>query len=240
MKLGVILPSFRDDPAMALSCAAYAAGRVDGVFAYDHLFPMGSPERPALAPFPLLAAVAAQHPELSVGPLVARVGLVPDDTLLGELRALAAVVGEGASLVAALGVGDTKGEPERVAYGLPAIPLEERLASLQVIADAIAAEGAEVWLGGAGPSVAKVATATGSAVNLWGVSPEQLAQRAAHSAVTWAGVSSWWNDWGVSMEQALDSLEQAGARWCVVGWPPSADDGAQRALLDAFAAWRSR
>ena len=112
--------------------------------------------------------------------------------------------------------------------------------SLQVIADAIAAEGAEVWLGGAGPSVAKVATATGSAVNLWGVSPEQLAQRAAHSAVTWAGVSSWWNDWGVSMEQALDSLEQAGARWCVVGWPPSADDGAQRALLDAFAAWRSR
>ena len=39
MKLGITLPSFRDDPTRALevAVAAEAAG-LDGVFLYDHLF----------------------------------------------------------------------------------------------------------------------------------------------------------------------------------------------------------
>ena len=59
MKLGVLLPTFRDgaEDALAFAGEAVDAG-VDGVFAYDHLWPMGSPTRPSLAPFPLLAAVA--------------------------------------------------------------------------------------------------------------------------------------------------------------------------------------
>ena len=69
MKVGVVLPTFQSSPAAALEVAdaAVAAG-VDGVFAYDHLWPMGSPTRPALAPFPVLAAVAARHDALCVGP----------------------------------------------------------------------------------------------------------------------------------------------------------------------------
>ena len=59
IKLGVVLPSFRPTAADALDVARQAddAG-IDGVFCYDHLWPMGRPDRPALAPFPLLAAVA--------------------------------------------------------------------------------------------------------------------------------------------------------------------------------------
>ncbi len=59
MRTGVVLPTFRDTPdeAFAAAAAAVAAG-VDGVFCYDHIWPLGQPQRPALAPFPLLGALA--------------------------------------------------------------------------------------------------------------------------------------------------------------------------------------
>ena len=54
-----MLPTFRDTPdeAFAAATEAVAAG-VDGVFCYDHIWPIGQPERPALAPFPILGALA--------------------------------------------------------------------------------------------------------------------------------------------------------------------------------------
>ena len=59
MRTGVVLPTFRDTPdaAFAAAAAAVEAG-VDGLFCYDHIWPIGQPERPALAPFPLLGALA--------------------------------------------------------------------------------------------------------------------------------------------------------------------------------------
>lgn len=237
MRLGVILPSFRADPGAALACAAYAEGRVDGVFAYDHLFPMGAPERPALAPFPLLAAVAARHEGLMVGPLVARVGMVPDATLLAQLRSLAGL--SAAGLVAGLGVGDAKGEPERIAYGLPAVPLGERLASLEAITAELLGAGSAVWLGGAGPSVAKVAQRTGAAVNLWASDAEAVASRAQLGEVTWAAVSSRWATPG-AMHEELSALALAGASWAVVGWPGEAGEAEQRDTLDALKGWAAR
>ena len=54
MRTGVVLPTFRDTPdaAFAAAAAAVAAG-VDGLFCYDHIWPIGQPERPgagALSP----------------------------------------------------------------------------------------------------------------------------------------------------------------------------------------------
>ena len=58
VKLGALLPTFRDGSTDALAFAdrCVDAG-VDGLFAIDHLWPMGSPTRPSLAPFAVLAAV---------------------------------------------------------------------------------------------------------------------------------------------------------------------------------------
>ena len=51
MRTGVVLPTFRDTPDEAFAAAAQAvAAGVDGVFCYDHIWPLGQPERPALAP----------------------------------------------------------------------------------------------------------------------------------------------------------------------------------------------
>ena len=57
MKVGLVVPSFRTDADTALDTAARSeAAGIHGVFVYDHLFPMGSPERPAVPCFPLSAA----------------------------------------------------------------------------------------------------------------------------------------------------------------------------------------
>ena len=96
MRTGVVLPLFRDTPdaAFAAASAAVAAG-VDGLFCYDHIWPLGQPERPALAPFPVLGALATRlgpPREAGEGPflgtLVARVGLVPNAVLAAQFTAL--------------------------------------------------------------------------------------------------------------------------------------------------------
>ena len=89
VKVGVLLPTFRANPADAIGIAIEAEQLgIDGVFVYDHLWPMGRPDRPALAPFPMLGAIVAATSSLSVGTLVARVGVVPDETLVAEFAAL--------------------------------------------------------------------------------------------------------------------------------------------------------
>ena len=61
MRTGVVLPTFRQTPDQAFAAADEAvAGGVDGVFCYDHIWPMSQPERPALAPFPVLGALTAR------------------------------------------------------------------------------------------------------------------------------------------------------------------------------------
>src|SRR5271170_7936087 len=96
MRTGVVLPTFRDRPdaAFAAATAAVTAG-VDGVFCYDHIWPIGQRERPALAPFPLLGALATMLGPPSrpgggpyLGTLVARVGLVPTAVLGAQFVAL--------------------------------------------------------------------------------------------------------------------------------------------------------
>ncbi len=58
MRTGVVLPTFRETPDEAFAAAAQAvAAGVDGVFCYDHIWPLGQPHRPALAPFPVLGAL---------------------------------------------------------------------------------------------------------------------------------------------------------------------------------------
>src|ERR1700728_4195803 len=92
VKVGVMLPTFRDTPRLALSTATEAeALGIDGVFVYDHLWPMGQPGRPALSPFPVLGAIAGSTTRLAIGTLVARVGVVPDETLVAEFAALSSL-----------------------------------------------------------------------------------------------------------------------------------------------------
>jgi alkanesulfonate monooxygenase SsuD/methylene tetrahydromethanopterin reductase-like flavin-dependent oxidoreductase (luciferase family) len=215
VKTGVILPSFQDtaDEALAVARRADELG-VDGVFCYDHLWPMGEPGRPALAPFPLLAAITASTARVAVGTLVARVGLVPDAVLLAEVDALSALAP--GRVVTALGTGDRLSATENEAYGVPFAPPSERRAALRRCVRALRERGVPVWVGGGANPTVRVAEEEGVAVNLWAAAPELVALQSRRSEVTWAGPAP---KSLTAVEALTGELAEAGATWAVFGWP---------------------
>ena len=116
---------------------------------------MGQPERPALAPFPLLGALAARfapRPDGAgpyFGTLVARIGLVPNAVLAAEFRALARLAP--GRVIAGLGTGDSLSAEENRAYGIPFAPAAVRRAEVVALARELTSEGIIVWVAG-GPA----------------------------------------------------------------------------------------
>ena len=208
MRTGVLLPVFEDDagPALGRALEAERAG-VDGVFCYDHLWPIGQPERPALAPFPVLAAVAAVTAKVHLGTLVARVGLVPDAVLLAQFDALTALAP--GRVIAGLGTGDRLSAGENEAYGLPFAPAAVRRAQLRACADAARRRGLPVWIGDGSEATRRIAGAAGMALNLWDATPEVVADEARRAEVTWAGPVR------DDLAGTLGRLARAGATWAV-------------------------
>ena len=220
MKLGILLPLFRDkvDDALDAAVAAEAAG-LHGIFAYDHLWPIGHRERPAFAPFPVLARALTMTSRVKVGPLGARVGLVENSVLDAQFRSLVAI-GPG-RVLAPLGVGDGLSAKENEAYGLAQLPADDRRAQLTELAKDLQARGIPTWVGGSGPKSIASARATGSAVNLWSQPASVVAEHAKTGEVTWAGDLP---AAGEGLAEHLAELQQAGATWAIATYARSAEE----------------
>ncbi len=222
MKLGVILPTFRDDARDALGVAAQCEHYgIDGVFAYDHLWPMGTPGRPSLAPFPVLAAVGARHPSLIVGPLVARVGMVATSHLVGQFRTLAAVAP--GRVIAAIGTGDSKSRDELEAYGLDYASASERREMVAETARELRGE-MSVWIGAGAGATNELARELGVTLNVWDTDAATTRALASRGPLTWAGPAR--DDVGA----LLDQLDALGVTWAVMA--PGVD-------VARLANWRS-
>lgn len=209
MKLGVLLPTFREgaDDALAVAGEAAEAG-VDGVFAYDHLWPMGSRERPSLAPFPLLASVARRHEQLWVGPLVARVGLVSSQHLIEQFATLATWAP--GRVIAALGTGDRLSAQENIAYGLGFHDADERRGLLREAASALC-DAMPVWIGAGAEATNALARDLGVEINVWDATPARV------RALSVAGPTNWAGPVPDDLASTLDALSDAGATWAVFG-----------------------
>lgn len=212
---------FASDPSRPLATAERAAALgFDGVFAADHLFPPtpGGREKPSLEVFSILAAVAARHPELHVGTLVARVTLRPVGLLAKEAASLDRM--SGGKAILALGTGDAESKAEHEVFGIPDPDLATRRSMLGETLDALGAlfEGhayaggaqvpairgplippgsPELWVGGRGTWALEAAARAARAWNGWGLSAEAFAVRAERLrelaagrpvAPTWAGI----------------------------------------------------
>ena len=166
MRVGITLPQFRDDaePALATARAAEAAG-LDGAFVFDHLWPLGQPDRPALHSLVLLGALAAETERVTLGPLVARVGLLPNAVLVHALATVRRMVGP--RLLVTLGTGDEGNRPENEAYGVAYPPVAERVAALVDCVRRLRAEGVPTWVGGRSRAVRRVASEA-DGWNRWG------------------------------------------------------------------------
>lgn len=217
MRTGVLLPIFQEDARRALDVARRAedAG-VDGVFCYDHLWPMGQPERPALAPFPVLARVAGTTTRVALGTLVARVGLVPDPVLLSQFDALAALAPQ--RVIAAIGTGDHLSAGENDAYGVGFEPAAARRTRLRRCVREARQRGLVVWVGDGGPSTRRIAVEEGAALNVWSAAPGDVAAESRRVEVTWAGSPDG------ELAPTVTRLADAGATWAVFAWPVDLDE----------------
>lgn len=189
MRVGVTLPQFRHgvEPALEVARRAEDAG-LDGVFVFDHFWPLGQPVRPALHALTLLGALAAETRRVTLGSLVARVGLVPDALLVHQLVSLHRMVGD--RLVAGLGTGDSANRAENEAYGIEFEPVEERLARLRGCCRELRAAGVRTWVGGRSEAL-RAAAADADGWNGWGTDVATFAEEAAGvppgRELTWAG-----------------------------------------------------
>jgi alkanesulfonate monooxygenase SsuD/methylene tetrahydromethanopterin reductase-like flavin-dependent oxidoreductase (luciferase family) len=201
VKLGLSLPLFTEDVERPLAAAGRAAAAgYDGVFAPDHLFPPGRPDRPSLEPFGILSAIALRHPELRIGTLVTRASIRPAG-LLAKLGAALDHLSEGRAILG-VGAGDAASRAEHEAFGLPFRPAAERVAVLDETVAAVRDlfEGRawaggdhvppiagpllppaqpELWIGGRSDPVIDAAARRADAWNGWGMSASGFRSAAA-------------------------------------------------------------
>jgi alkanesulfonate monooxygenase SsuD/methylene tetrahydromethanopterin reductase-like flavin-dependent oxidoreductase (luciferase family) len=222
VNVGLVAPVFARSPELALSIAQRAdESGIDGVFSYDHLFPINSPQRPALAAIPMLAAMARRTERIRIGTLVSRVTLLPLPVLVAALVTLDEISGHRA--IAGIGTGDSLTKAENEAYGMRFPPLAERLGLLVETARSLRRHGVVTWIGGRSRQVRAIAAADADGWNAWDGPVDELAAFAAANpggaVATWGGPPPPDGDF----EGHLTRLAAAGVAWAVYGPPPATD-----------------
>jgi len=195
LSVGTTLPQFRADAEAAISAATSAeALGLDGVFVFDHLWPIGNPEGEVFHSHELLGALAAETGRVRLGSLVARVGLLPDAVLVNTLLSVDAV--SGGRLIAGIGSGDALSKAENEAFGVAYDSVTERLAAVERCCRQLGEQGVTTWAGGRSPALRSAAARSAAALNVWGASPEAVADEGADVRakagrrpveVTWGG-----------------------------------------------------
>jgi alkanesulfonate monooxygenase SsuD/methylene tetrahydromethanopterin reductase-like flavin-dependent oxidoreductase (luciferase family) len=244
VRLGITLPSFREDAGPALTVAATAeASGLDGVFAYDHLFRRDSQgeRRPAIEMFALMGAVAAATSRIAVGSLVARATLRPPATLANGFDTLARILGP-ERLLAAIGAGDGESREENETFGLDFGSVAERVAALRDAVAEVRDRGYPVWVGGADPAVREVAAAHADGWNRWGGGLDRFREQATNLNLAAARVP-FTLSWGGLVvvadddDEAAAKAERLGAGDHVLVGGPELIAGALRAYVEAGAEW---
>jgi alkanesulfonate monooxygenase SsuD/methylene tetrahydromethanopterin reductase-like flavin-dependent oxidoreductase (luciferase family) len=240
VRLSVTLPQFRDDPdpAIAVARRAEAAG-IDGVFVFDHLWPLHQRDRPALHSLTLLGALAAETERVTLATFVARVSLLPDAVLVHTLFGLHRMLG--ARFIAGLGTGDRSNRDENIAYGVGFTPAEVRARQLVDCCRRLRELGLWTWVGGVSPTVRGIAAHDADGWNGWGLSAEEFAALAAEVnaegadrvEVTWGGQILV----GRTAEEAAAKLERHGTRPGLVHGTVDDLRSFLRQLQDAGATW---
>ena len=237
VRLGVTLPQFREEaePALAVARKAEAAG-IDGVFVFDHLWPLHRPESPALHSLTLLGALTAETSHVTLATFVARVSLMPDAVLVHTLHSLHRML-DGRRFIAGLGTGDRNNRDENLAYGVGFPPADARARQLVDCCRRLRELGVPTWVGGDSDRARRIAAEEADGWNGWGISADVFASLAAElpTEVTWGGqvligrtaeeadakLARYGTRPGLAhgtvadLRRHLSALQEAGASWAV-------------------------
>src|SRR6266540_3336695 len=195
--LAITLPQFRSAPDATLE--ALEDGRrlgYAGGFVFDHLWPLGQPQWPALECWTLLAGLAGRLSAIEpggagafrLGTLVTRAGLRPPALLAHMARTVTSVAG--APPILGIGMGDAGNRPENEAFGIryhsdPTKRAAELVRAIDAVRGPLAGQPTPpIWVGGTSRRA------------------HGLAGRAADASVA----------------RRLAELGDAGASWCVLAF----------------------
>jgi alkanesulfonate monooxygenase SsuD/methylene tetrahydromethanopterin reductase-like flavin-dependent oxidoreductase (luciferase family) len=186
--ISVTLPQFVDDPSRLIRGAQRAeALGFDGVYLFDHLFPLEGPDRPIVESTVALGSVVAATSRVTVGTLVLRASLrSPERTSAAVLTASRL---SGGRVVCGLGAGDSMSRPEFDAYGVRFPGMGERLRSLEATARLVKGQ-VPLWIGGTSSTIQRVAAEFADTWNVWNVSAEWLVDRCTRPTaprISWGG-----------------------------------------------------
>jgi alkanesulfonate monooxygenase SsuD/methylene tetrahydromethanopterin reductase-like flavin-dependent oxidoreductase (luciferase family) len=221
--IGLTLPSFVEDPEIPIRIARLAedAG-LDAIFVYDHLWRGTPPQRrPAIEPFTLLGAIAAETQRIAIGTLVARATLRPAATLANCFATVQRV--SNGRLIAGIGSGDSESKPENVAYGLDFGTMADRVGALHDAVRAALGRGFPVWVGGKTAQVREVVTVA-DGWNGWGLDPDAFASeveliRELHpnATITWGGLARPSEEGAAALANRLVPYVERGAAMTIIG-----------------------
>lgn len=208
------LPQFDRSPRAFLDlCRQAPALGIRGVFGFDHLVPLGDPQRPVLEGAAVLAAAAAAAPPPTrIGSLVMRTSVRPPEVTAAVVATVAAICGSRA--VIGLGIGDRFSADEARRYGMPRGALDERLRDLEKTIALIRqrAPAVAVWIGGTHQALRDMAAGLADGWNAWQVSVDRL--RAMVAEVREAAARPLTVSWGGGVILSTDSasLQEALAK----------------------------
>lgn len=194
IRVGLLLPQHGGDVGRALEVARSAEDLgYDGVFAFDHLFPHGAPDRPVLDPFVALAVAAAATRRISVGTLVAR-AVLRSPGLTAKMASTLGLVAPG-RVILGVGSGDPVNRPEHEAFGFPDLDEGARREHLAEWLEATRA----LFAGGRFPGGRHVAPVEGPLLPL-GAPPALWVGGLSEAIVRLAArLADGWNGWGLGL-----------------------------------------
>lgn len=230
IRVGVVAPTFNDDATRAVSFAQHAeALGFDAVGVYDHLYPLGQPQRSALAWLPVLSAIGASTESVSLLPVIARVGIRPNRLLIQECLTMYSLFGD--RFIAAFGIGDHQAAEEYRAYGVEYKSFSERLDDAEIVCTQLHDIGVKVWVSAKSTAIQERLAPVLSGVNVWEGSDDDL-HNARHNVpqatLSWAGV------WGSETPARGKVLAKADCDWVFVSFASDAE-----AQLEVVADWRT-
>lgn len=209
------MPQFSANAEAAIAAAVRAEELgLDGVFVFNHLWPIGRPDGSVLECFTLLGAIAQETSRVRLGPLVARIGLLPDAVLAHSFFTLQRMAGD--RLIAGVGTGDRLSAAENLAYGLEYPPVAERVTAVDTVCRQLRTAGIETWAGGRSPAIRRVARSSADALNVWDASPADVATEGAEvPRITWGAQVDLSVTSPAQLVERLKEIEAAGADFAV-------------------------
>lgn len=225
--VSLTIPQFSNDPQHLLTLAARASDYgINGLFAFDHLVPLGDAHRPVLELTAILGALGASS-DVKVGSLVMRVTLRSPAVSAAAAATLDALV-PGRAIIG-LGIGDSMSADEAHRFGQELPSLDDRLSLLEETISAVKSvtPTLPVWVGGRHPLLRELAVGQADGWNAWGADISDLSEEAAEVRAN-AGERPFVISWGGTLVVAPDEAtlatrlaERGGSEGAVAGTPPT-------------------